>query len=55
MHKRTAHHNTDNGLNQKSSIPLEQKTHKCWRRFMNQRATDKAYVPTAHGINSITY
>lgn len=28
---------------------LEQNTHKCWRRFMNARATDRAYVPTNHG------
>jgi len=34
---------------QKSSIPIEQKNHKCWRRFMNQRATDRAYIPTIHG------
>ena len=29
--------------------PIEQKTHKCWRRFMNQRVRDRAYIPTAHG------
>jgi hypothetical protein len=35
---------------QKLSTPLEQKTHKYWRRFMNERAIDRAYVPTNHGI-----
>ena len=31
------------------SIPAEKYQHKCWRRFMNERTTDRAYVPTAHG------
>lgn len=34
----------------KLSAPIEQKTHKCWRRFMNARATDRAYIPSDHGI-----
>jgi hypothetical protein len=40
---------TDDSL-QKSSVPIEQRNHKCWRRFMNQRATNRAYIPTTHGI-----
>ena len=35
---------------EKPSEPIERKTHKCWRRFMNERAQHRAYVPTAHGI-----
>ncbi len=37
------------GSPEKPSVPIEQKNHKCWRRFMNQRATDRAYIPTTHG------
>ena len=50
MQKRIIHHNTENGFIEKTSISLEQKSHKCWRRFMNERAIDRAYIPTAHGI-----
>lgn len=41
-----------NGFHQESSPPKEQKErkHKCWRRFMNARATDRAYVPTPYGM-----
>lgn len=35
---------------QEPSTSIEQKNHKCWRRFMNERAIDRAYVPTNHGI-----
>lgn len=33
----------------KQSIVPEKNQHKCWRRFMNERTTDRAYVPTTHG------
>ena len=35
-----------------SSIITKKVRHKCWRRFMNERATDRAYIPTAHGRSS---
>ena len=35
--------------------PIEQKTHKCWRRFMNKRVRDRAYIPTVHGIFKIFF
>ncbi|CAF0949068.1 unnamed protein product [Adineta steineri] len=42
---------------QKSSSVIEQKTHKCWRRFMNERAVERAYVPTSHehAANCLTH
>jgi hypothetical protein len=52
IQKRAVHPDTGDDFIQKLSIPLEQKTHKCWRRFMNERAIDRAYVPTTHGILS---
>jgi hypothetical protein len=50
--KRAVCANICNDLVQNSSIPIEEKNHKCWRRFMNKRATDRAYIPTIHGIFS---
>jgi predicted membrane channel-forming protein YqfA (hemolysin III family) len=50
IQKRAINPDTNDDYGQKSSIPIERKTHKCWRRFMNERAIDRAYVPTTHGI-----
>jgi hypothetical protein len=52
IQKRTVGVNICDGFVEKSSTPIEQKNHKCWRRFMNERATDRAYTPTIHGIFS---
>jgi len=49
IQKRAVTHEVDNGYIQKSSVPMKSKTHKCWRRFMNERAIDRAYIPTTHG------
>jgi hypothetical protein len=35
---------------EKSSMPIEQINHQYWRRFMNERAISRAYIPTDHGI-----
>jgi len=43
---------SDDRVQKSTAIPPEQKTHRCWRRFMNERAIDRAYIPTAHGIFS---
>ncbi|CAF0822388.1 unnamed protein product [Adineta steineri] len=42
---------------QKSSSVIEQRNHKCWRRFMNERAVERAYVPTSHehAANCLTH
>ncbi|CAF1165057.1 unnamed protein product [Adineta ricciae] len=42
---------------QKPSIPNEQRNHKCWRRFMNARGIERAYVPTdyEHAANCLTH
>jgi monocyte-to-macrophage differentiation protein len=48
IQKRAINPDTNDDYGQKSSIPIERKTHKCWRRFMNERAIDRAYVPTTH-------
>ena len=55
IQKRTISCDTINGCIQKPSVPMEQKNHKCWRRFMNGRTIDRAYTPTTHGILSIVY
>lgn len=57
LQKRTVNHVHGDKLNTKSTSSLEQKTHKCWRRFMNARATDRAYVPTSyeHAANCLTH
>jgi len=47
--RRTINRIQNDELNSTSTDSLEQNTHKCWRRFMNARATDRAYVPTNHG------
>ncbi|CAF1004743.1 unnamed protein product [Adineta steineri] len=41
----------------KSSSVIEQKTHKSWRRFINERAVERAYVPTSHehAANCLTH
>ena len=52
IQKRAVDRTTDNHFSQKSSVLFEQKTHQSWRRFMNKRAIDRAYVPTSHGILS---
>jgi hypothetical protein len=49
IQKRAINHKVTNGYIKNSSIPMEQKIHKCWRRFMNERAIDRAYIPTTHG------
>ncbi len=49
IQKRAVNRKVDNGYIKNSSIPVEQKTHKCWRRFMNERAIGRAYIPTTHG------
>lgn len=54
IQKRSVSANICKDLLDNSSAPIEQKTHKCWRRFMNARATDRAYVPTPHGIISFS-
>ena len=51
VQKRIVQRNGDHHYVQKSSDLLEQKTHKCWRRFMNERTIHRAYVPTSHGIH----
>ncbi|CAF3724777.1 unnamed protein product [Rotaria sordida] len=48
IQKRTISYDTGDDPSQKSSILKEQKNHKYWRRFMNERAIDRAYVPTTH-------
>lgn len=40
-------------VHEKTTQVSTNKKHKCWRRFMNERATDRAYVPTAYGKNQI--
>ncbi|CAF3427601.1 unnamed protein product [Rotaria sp. Silwood2] len=57
IQKRTVVSDTIDDSVQKSSIVIEQKIHKCWRRFMNERAIDRAYVPTAHehAANCLTH
>ena len=52
IQKRTVGTSVLDGSLEKSSVPIEQRNHKCWRRFMNPRATDRAYIPTAHGTYS---
>ncbi len=54
IQKRTVSANIGDDLVQKSSTSIEQKNHKHWRRFMNERATDRAYIPTNHGIFSFS-
>ncbi len=55
IQKRAVNSNTSNGYIQKPSVPIEEKNYKRWRRFMNERAVDRAYVPTIHGIFSFFY
>lgn len=55
IQKRTVKPDTSEDYIQKSSVPIEQKAHKCWRRFMNERGIHRAYIPTSHGILSICY
>jgi len=43
---------SDDRVQKSTATPSEPKTHRCWRRFMNERAIDRAYIPTAHGIFS---
>ena len=47
--KRQIHVDAETSVAQKSAEPIEEKTHKCWRRFMNARGIGRAYVPTPHG------
>ena len=47
--KRQIHVGTATSVAQTSTERIEEKTHRCWRRFMNARGIDRAYVPTAHG------
>lgn len=54
IQKRVVDRTTDNHFSQKSSVLLEQKPHQSWRRFMNERAIDRAYIPTSHGILSFS-
>ncbi len=55
IQKRAVSANICDGVIQKSSTPIEPKNHKCWRRFMNERAIDRAYIPTMHGICFFLY
>ena len=55
VQKRTVGFDTGDEFIQKPSIQTEEKTHKCWRRFMNQRAINRAYIPTTHGKLSFFY
>ncbi|CAF3825812.1 unnamed protein product [Rotaria sordida] len=48
IQKRAVGTSVCNGFLQESSILNEQKKHKCWRRFMNERAINRAYIPTPH-------
>jgi hypothetical protein len=50
IQKRAVNTDTSDAFVQKPSVPMERKTHKCWRRFMNERVIDRAYVPTTHGL-----
>jgi hypothetical protein len=50
IQKRAVNPDNCNGFIKESSLPIEQKNHKCWRRFMNERAINRAYIPTEHGI-----
>jgi hypothetical protein len=50
IQKRVIGAGTGDNFVEKFPVPIEQKNHKCWRRFMNARATDRAYLPTIHGI-----
>ncbi|CAF3131779.1 unnamed protein product [Rotaria socialis] len=57
IQKRIVSTEVRNGFHQESSMPTEQKKHKCWRRFMNERAISRAYIPTAHehAANCLTH
>lgn len=54
IQKRTIDRATNNHFSQKSSVLLEQKARQSWRRFMNERAIDRAYVPTSHGMSFLS-
>jgi hypothetical protein len=49
IQKRSINSDAINGFIQNPSISME---HKCWRRFMNERTINRAYIPTTHGIFS---
>ncbi|CAF2425690.1 unnamed protein product [Rotaria sp. Silwood2] len=57
IQKRTVSDDTADSFRQNSSISKEQKNHKSWRRFMNERAIDRAYAPTTHehAANCLTH
>ena len=49
VQKRVVSRDTGDDSLQKSAVLLQSTTDRHWRRFMNERAIDRAYVPTAHG------
>jgi hypothetical protein len=55
IQKRAVNTDTSDAFVQKPSVPMERKTHKCWRRFMNERVINRAYVPTTHGLLPFLY
>ncbi|CAF4506601.1 unnamed protein product, partial [Rotaria magnacalcarata] len=48
LQKRTVNCNTFNDSDKKTPMSKEQKPHKYWLQFMNERVIDRAYVPTTH-------
>jgi len=57
IQKRAVGANICDDFIQKSSTSIEQKNHKHWRRFMNERAIGRAYAPTTHehAANCLTH
>lgn len=49
--KRSVNGDTNGDLFKNSPVEKENQTPKNWRRFMNERAIGRAYVPTTHGIS----
>ncbi|UJR25403.1 hypothetical protein I4U23_006750 [Adineta vaga] len=57
IQKRTVHKPICDDCVQKPVISSQQRNHKCWRRFMNERGIKRAYVPTdhEHAANCLTH
>ncbi|CAF1064268.1 unnamed protein product [Rotaria magnacalcarata] len=57
LQKRTVNCNTFNDSDKKTPMSKEQKPHKYWLQFMNERVIDRAYVPTTHehAANCLTH
>ena len=49
IRERIVHSEVIDQLDEEKFELSKSKKHRCWRRFMNERTTDRAYTPTIHG------